>query len=272
MSIAGKLAHALVDGQSIGCTAIQIFTHSNRQWKIPPFKEEAVQEFKLVWQQTNIQSVVVHASYLLNIGSADKAIQKRSAQALIEELRRCALLDIPYLILHPGSAARSTPTASLEAIANNLDEVLETVPGKTMILLENMAGQGAILGASFEELALIRTHAHHKTRIGYCFDTCHAFAAGYDFRTPATYKNMWQQFDDILGLQHLKTIHLNDSKKELGSRVDRHEDIGKGALGLEAFRLLMHDAALAHIPKILETPLKEGLQDYVRNLNVLNEL
>ena len=270
MSIAGKPYQAIERGESIGCTAIQIFTKSNRQWKAKDLSEEGVSQFKKYWKDSSIRSIVAHASYLLNIGSPDRNTEKKSIEALEIELKRCAALDIPYLVLHPGSHANSDIDECLKRISKNLDYVLEKVP-HVNILLETMAGQGSQIGHTFEQLATIINESTHKRRIGICFDTCHAFAAGYDFRTEATYNQMWNEFDKKIGLHKLKVIHVNDSKKDLASRVDRHIAIGKGKLGLNAFELLFNDPRFFDIPKVLETP-KEDISEDKKNMDVIKGL
>lgn len=274
MSIAGGIENALIAGQSIDCTVIQIFTHSNRQWKMHPLKEENAELFKQMQKTSSIKSVVAHAGYLLNIGSPKAPMREKSVNVLIEELVRCQQLGIPALVLHPGAYLDGSPDECFEHIGKNIDHALANVPGTTMILIEVMAGQGTVVGSTFEELALIRQLVQHKSRVGICFDTCHAFAAGYDFTTKAGYEKMWKDFDRIIGLEHLKAMHFNDSKKECGSRVDRHEHIGKGKLGLEPFRLLLKDQRFVGVPKILETPHehKDILADYAQNLAILKSL
>ncbi len=274
MSIAGGLEKSIERGESIGCTTIQIFTKSNRQWHANPLSQSAIDLFKQTAAASTIDPIVVHATYLINIGAADKKVEAASVQALAKELATCQLLDIPYLVLHPGSFVNGTPQEGIARIINNLDTVLEIVPGKSMIILEIMAGQGSVMGTSFEQLATILAGAAHKKRLGICFDTCHAFAAGYDFRSEAGYTKMWHEFDTILGLDALKVIHVNDSKKGLGSRVDRHEHIGKGEIGLEAFSLLFNDPRFFDIPKILETPkeTEEPLIEDQKNMETIRGL
>lgn len=271
MSIAKGFDQAIRDGESIGCTTIQIFTHSNRQWHMKPIQQETIDTFKNTQKASTIKSIVVHASYLINIGSHNNEIREKSIKTLIEELRRCELLGIQYLVLHPGSAGSSSAEECIERIARGLDQAIKANPGNSMILLENSAGQGTSIGASFEQLALIKNLAHYKKRIGFCFDTCHAFAAGYDITNKEAYAKTWKQFNTILGLEHLKVIHLNDSKKTLGSRVDRHENIGKGIINLEAFSLLINDSRFVNVPKILETP-NDTLEGYKENLDILRDL
>lgn len=270
MSIAGHLSDAITRGESIACTAIQIFTKSNRQWHAKPLSPEEVIAFKKAWKQSSIQSIIVHASYLINIGSGDDHLEEKSRNALEIEFARCAELGIPYLVMHPGSHTQTSEQACLERISKNIDLVLEKIPHGT-ILLETMAGQGSQVGYTFEQIAHIIKQSTHKKRIGVCFDTCHAFAAGYDFSTEKTYHSMWQDFDKIIGIEKLKAIHVNDSQKECGSRVDRHADIGKGKIGLKAFELIFNDPKLFGVPKILETPRAE-LADYRKNMDTIEEL
>ncbi len=271
ISVNGGLEQAFIRGQSIGCTAIQIFTKSNRQWFCKPLTREAIDLFKKTWANSIIQSVVVHAAYLINIGSSNPEVIAKSTQALKEELSRCEQLGITYLVLHPGSRGTTPEKTSLTQIAEQLDQVLESTPGKTMVLLETMAGQGSNVGYQFEQLATIYQASRNKSRIGICFDTCHVFVGGYDMRTKETYERTWKLFDTILGLDLLKLIHINDSKKELGSRIDRHEHIGKGQLGYEPFRLLFNDQRFFDVPKILETP-KEQLADDLANMKKIVSL
>ncbi|HLJ31844.1 MAG TPA: deoxyribonuclease IV [Candidatus Babeliales bacterium] len=271
MSIAGEFKRAIERGESIGCTAIQIFTKSNRQWHAKAIGEKEAMEFKESWKASSITSIVAHASYLINIGSPDKAIEHKSVNALKIEMERCAMLDIPYLVLHPGSHSHTDEKICLERISHNLDELFKQVDGCS-ILLETSAGQGTNVGYNFEQLAYIIKLSHHKNRLGVCFDTCHAFTAGYDFTTEKSYHDLWKQFDKIIGLNKLKAIHVNDSKQVLGSCIDRHADIGKGKMGLKPFELLFNDPQFFDIPKILETPKKDGLEKDKKNMETLVSL
>ncbi|MCX5922782.1 MAG: deoxyribonuclease IV [Candidatus Dependentiae bacterium] len=271
VSIAGGFEKAIEHGESINCTAIQIFTKSNRQWAAKAITPEEASRFIDAKKQSFIQSVSAHATYLINLGSPDSATQKKSITAVTDELDRCHMLDIPFLILHPGASLSSSEEDCLQRITDNLNEAMSKATGNTMVLLENMAGQGSVIGYKFEHLAFIRKNSDFKSKVGVCFDTCHAFAAGYDFSTPKSYETMWQEFDATIGLSHLKVIHINDSKKECDSKVDRHEDIGKGKLGLEPFRMLFNDPQWFNIPKILETPA-DDLKDYVRNMESIKSL
>jgi deoxyribonuclease-4 len=271
ISISDGFSGAITQGESIGCTCIQIFTKSNRQWHAKPINPEDAKLFKKKWKDSTISDVIAHSSYLINIGSPDTATAKKSTQALAEELDRCAQLGITYLVLHPGSRLDASPEETLTTIARNLDIALEASDPSTVVLLETMAGQGSTVGANLEQLAAIRKQVTNKKRIGFCVDTCHIFAAGYDFTTKAHYEAFWKHFDDVLGLNHLKAIHLNDSKKEFGSRVDRHEMIGKGKIGTEAFELLCNDPRFFNVVKIVETP-KDSLEDDRKNIETLKGL
>jgi deoxyribonuclease IV len=268
MSVAGGFDQAVLAGESINCTTIQIFTKSNRQWKGKPITEHEITQFQQALKNSSIDPVVAHSSYLINIGSPNNEITEKSIIAVLDELQRCALLQIPFLVLHPGSRINQSIDQCLETIIKNLDIILSQDKGITTILLEIMAGQGSTVCYNFEQLAHIIKTIRHKKRIGVCFDTCHAWAAGYDFSNKEKYELMWQQFDTIIGLDKLKIIHMNDSKSGCGSFVDRHETIGKGSIGFEAFSLIMNDERFFDVPKILETP-KESLEDDVRNMNAL---
>jgi deoxyribonuclease-4 len=220
---------------------------------------------------------MAHATYLINIGSGQEDTLTKSRTLLKTELERCDQLGISYLVLHPGSYGSGSEQQCLKTIAASLDYVFGQYTGNTMVLLENMAGQGSSVCYSFEQLAEIRAHAKHKNKVGVCIDTCHAFAAGYDIRTPEAYDKVWQEFDQIIGLSHLKALHINDSKKPLGSRVDRHADIGQGNIGLEGFRLLFNDPRFFDVPKVLETPCEsddqqELLRRYAHNMQVIKGL
>jgi deoxyribonuclease-4 len=271
ISTSGGFEKAIERGESIGCTTIQIFTKSNRQWSAKPIKPEEALAFKKAQSQSIIQVVVAHCAYLINIGASSESIKNKSLTALKDELARCESLGIPYLVLHPGSNGGMSEFDCLQEIATGLDHVLQLVPGKTMILIETMAGQGNNLCYKFEHISQIIQLSQFKSRLGVCFDTCHVFAAGYDFRTEATYAQLWEEFDRVIGLEKLKVIHLNDSKKDLGSRVDRHEHVTKGQLGSEPFRLLLNDERFFAIPKILETP-KDSLSEDLMNMQTICSL
>lgn len=270
MSIAEGFEKAIEYGESIGCTAIQIFTKNNRRWNAKKITKEDSQKFKIALKNSSIKFIVAHASYLINIGSP-KRKHKKSVDALVKELNRCEKLGIPYLVIHPGSCLKTNEQECLDIITQNLDIALEKAHGKTMILLETMAGQGSSTCYTFEHIAYIIKKSKKKKRLGVCFDTCHVFAAGYDLRDKKSYVDTWKKFEKTIGIRKLKVIHINDSKKELGSRVDRHEHIGKGKLGSQAFKLLLTDKRFSNIPKILETP-KETLEEDAHNMAFIKKL
>ena len=273
MSIAGGLEKAIIRGESIDCTAIQLFTKSNRQWQAEQLTEQNISLFKQTANESVIKNIVAHASYLINLAAQETLIYKKSIDALLQEIKRCEQLDIPYLVVHPGSAGKQNRVMALQKIALALETILNQTAGKTMILLETVAGQGTSLGVTFEELAEIRNAVKTKNLIGICVDTCHIFAAGYDISSAGGYQETWKQFDSLIGLSHLKVFHLNDSMKGLASRIDRHANIGEGKIGLEAFTLLLNDPRFVNIPKILETPKgEEDLQDDLKNMDILRKL
>lgn len=267
VSIAGSFTHAIEEGVKIGCSAIQIFTKSNRQWKSKAIQNSDAEDFNKAQKNSSIKIVIAHASYLINLGSKSIETQTKSFDALIDEIERCQLLNIPFLILHPGTAEPENKALTLQLIGNYINQALEkTSQCNVTILIETMAGQGKSVGSTFEELAEILHYIINKKRIGICFDTCHAFAAGYNFTTEDGYKNVFQNFDEIIGLEFLKVFHINDSKKGLNSNIDRHENIGEGAINLQAFSMIINDGRFRLIPKILETPKSENLENDKKNL------
>lgn len=273
MSVSGGFFNAIKDADSIGCTALQIFTKSCRQWKSKPIETQDAELFIQTQKKSHIQVVISHASYLINLGSTTEEVRTKAYNALVDEIIRCNMLEIPYLVLHPGTAEKSEKDATLKNIGSQINKALEeTAPITTTILIETMAGQGKSVGSTFEELATILDQIKDKTRIGVCFDTCHAFAAGYDFTTKEGYNRTFQHFDDIIGLQYLKAFHINDSKKELNSHVDRHENIGQGCIPIQAFEMILNDIRFKFIPKILETPHEEDLKNDMKNLQTLLNL
>ncbi len=275
MSISEGLYKAFLRGKEVGCTTIQIFTKNSNQWKVKDLTEEEILKFKQAQKETGISPVVAHDSYLINLGSPDRELLQKSREAFLIELKRCDQLDIPYLVMHPGSHVGAGESEGIRRIAESLNWALEKTPGsRVMILLENTAGQGTNLGYRFEHLAEILERVEEKPRFGVCLDTCHLLAAGYDIRTEQGYQRTLQEFDGIVGLSRVKAIHVNDSKKGLGCRVDRHEHIGEGCLGLEAFRCFLKDERFKEVPKILETPKdkKNEAESDRKNLNRLREL
>lgn len=274
MSIAGGHALAFERLAQVGGEALQIFVKNQRQWRTAPLKKEAIAAFRAAWQDHNRLPVAVHDSYLINLAAPDPELAARSVVALADELTRAGLLGIPYLIMHPGAHGGDAVEAGLARFTANLDLALaEAGPAnEVMVLLETTAGQGTGLGSRFEELAAVIQASRFTDRLGVCLDTCHLFAAGYDIRTPATYAATFAEFDRVVGLERLHFFHLNDAKKELGSRVDRHEHIGRGKIGREGFRLLLNDPRFAAHPMVLETPKSKDLHEDKANLAVLRGL
>lgn len=273
MSIAGGVDKSLLEGKKVECDAIQIFTRSSRQWAAHPYGKEEIDLFKRNRKETGIGTVVAHDSYLLNLGSPDTALRKKSIAAFIDELERCETLAIAALIAHPGAHMGAGELAGIKTIARSIDQVHSACGGfKTKIALEITAGQGSCLGYRFEQIRDMIDATKQSERLGVCFDTEHAFAAGYDFRSRDGYASTFEQFDELIGIERLAAFHLNDSKKELGSRVDRHDHIGQGWLGVEAFRLLLNDFRFWGIPMCLETPKGKDLREDRDNLALLRSL
>ncbi len=272
-SIAGRVYKAFDRAESVGCETVQVFVKPNRAWAARPLGEEEIARFKARREETDIRPVVGHASYLLNLASPKDDLWVKSRDTLVLELERCEALDIPYLVLHPGSHVGSGEEAGLARVAQALGEVHAATPDlRCQILLENTAGQGSNLGYRFEQLAWLMEHAPEGERLGVCFDTCHAFGAGYDLRTPDEYAVTMDRFERVVGLERLKAIHLNDSKGALGSRKDRHEHIGQGQIGLAGFRCVLNDPRLAGLPGLLETPKGKELREDRENLATLRAL
>lgn len=273
MSVAGGVSKALERGRSIGCDTIQIFTRNNNRWHSKPIAPEEIERFREQVKTTGIWPVFSHAAYLINLASPDDALWEKSIAAFIDELERAEALGLMGVVLHPGSHMGSGEAVGIARIATALDRCHEATEGiQALTLLEVTAGTGDHLGYRFEQLAAIRERVKHPERVAFCFDTCHAFAAGYDFRTREGYEEVMALFDRVLGLERLKAVHLNDSKYPLGSRKDRHEHIGKGHIGLDGFRWLLNDPRLQDIPMVLETPKSPDMHEDVENLRVLRSL
>lgn len=268
MSIAGGYYKAAEAAQRVGCDCVQVFTKNNNQWRAKEITSKDIELFQNALANLSISHPISHASYLINLASPDDALWQKSLDAMIVELERADQLGIPYVVVHPGSYTSSTPEEGIARIAKGLNEIhRQRTKLKAITLLENTAGQGTNLGWDFGQLGAIRSQVKTPERVGYCFDTCHAHAAGYDMRTPQGFKETFAKFDKEAGLNSLFAFHLNDSKKELGSRVDRHEHIGQGDLGLEPFRMLLNDRRFVKTPMYLETP--KGEQDD-RDLDEIN--
>lgn len=273
-SIAGGVFEAIRRGHKAGCDTIQMFNKSNSQWRAKKILPKELDTYFRMIDETGISVATSHTSYLINIASADPELNEKSYLALKEEMERCALLRIPNLVMHPGAHVGTGEAAGLERIAANLNRLFaELAPSPVHLLLETTAGQGSTLGYRFEQLAQIISAVTPNHQLGVCLDTCHVFAAGYPLTDKSDYEQTIRQFDQQIGLSRLRIIHCNDSKKGLGSKVDRHEHIGQGMIGMEGFRNLMNDARLAAVPKILETPKdEETLAEDVENLARLRAL
>ena len=255
LSISGGLPRAVDRAEASGCAALQIFTKSAGQWRAREIPPEEIALFKRRVRQTGIRPVVAHNSYLINLAAADPALRERSIASLCDELDRAESLGLDGLVMHPGSYTSGTEHGGLQLIAEGLARIFEARPdAKTRILLEHTAGQGTNLGHRFEHLAEIIARLNGSRRVGVCLDTCHLIAAGYDICSEKGYEDTFRQFGRIVGFSRLKVFHFNDSKKPCGSRVDRHEHIGKGSLGLDPFRRILNDRRFEKLPMLLETP------------------
>ncbi|MDP1608613.1 MAG: deoxyribonuclease IV [Chlamydiales bacterium] len=269
-SAAGGAPNALYEGQEIGATTIQLFTSNQKQWQGRHISPEEVESWQKALKETDIQSVMSHDSYLINLGSPSPEAVHKSKKAFSEEIKRCHLLEIPLLNFHPGAATGATEERCLEMIIESLLEQEALLDqGKTRLLLETTAGQGTSVGHRFEHLGTIIKEVHHKIPIGVCIDTCHIFAAGYDIRTKEAWEKTLQEFDQIVGLKYLFAFHLNDSMKPLGCRVDRHAGLGDGEIGLECFQFLMTHPTVKDLPKYLETPV--GLEGWKKEISLLKK-
>jgi len=273
MSISGGVDKAFARGESVDLEVMQIFTKNNNQWVGKPIDTDTLRKYFTERERTGIDLVFSHASYLINLCATNKVTLDKSKDALLDELQRCDLLEIPYLVIHPGSHMGEGEEKGLKAVADTIDRVFRKIPkGNAILCLENTAGQGSNLGHAFEHLAQIRSLVKEPERIGYCFDTCHAFAAGYDLSTENSTKKVFREFDRVAGLDRLKVFHFNDSKKPLGSRRDRHDHIGRGEMGLECFRFLMRTRKFRDHPMALETPKSDDLHEDRENIETLRGL
>jgi len=274
MSVTGGLERAFDRIVQTKGEALQIFTRNQRQWIEPPLAPEAVSRFRARWRETGKMPLAVHDSYLINLASPDPLMERKSMEAFRAEIRRAEMLGIPFLIMHPGAHMGAGIEPGLRRLTANLDTVFRgTRSGvEVTVLLEITAGQGTGLGSRFEEPAYVIEHSRFPDRLGVCVDTAHLFAAGYDFRTPTAYSDTLSRLDEVIGLERIRFFHLNDSLRELGSRVDRHTHIGKGAIGLEGFSLFLNDPRFKNHPMVLETPKGPDLKDDMKNLRTLRKL
>ncbi len=273
MSIGGGVHRAIERSCSINSNAMQIFVKNNMQWFARPFTRDEIRAFLDHAQRGQLDSVFAHANYLINLAATNPQFHANSRQALSEELVRANRLELPFLVLHPGAHLGAGEEAGLNKIIGSIDHVLAGIPKvKTKIALETTAGQGSCVGHRFEHLAAIMNNVRQPERLVVCLDTAHVFASGYDLSTERATKKMFAEFDRTIGLDRLAALHLNDSKTARGSRVDRHEHIGKGQIGLPAFGLIMRDRRFRKIPKVLETPKGKELAEDVENMQTLRDL
>ncbi len=273
MSISGGLHKAVERAVAAGCGTLQIFTRSSNQWKGKPVSDSDAALFRQTFAASGLHEIISHDIYLINLAAPPGETRDKSLAAFSEEMATCAKLGISKIVMHPGSHTTDTPAAGLQRVIEAFDQLLAAVPQyEGLILLETTAGQGTNLGRHFEELRTIIDGSKTPHRFGICFDTCHTFAAGYDTTSPQGYAAVMDQFDRILGLERLQCFHFNDSKKGLGSRVDRHDHIGQGMLGLEPFRQILNDPRFTKVPKILETPKGDADEMDRTNLALLRGL
>src|SRR5262245_9489350 len=273
MSIRGGVSMAIERARSIRCTAMQMFVKNNMQWFARPLTSEEIRAFLNHVQRGELLSVFAHANYLINLAATNPQFHANSIRALAEELVRADQLELPFLVLHPGAHLGAGEEAGLKRIANSIDEVFRKIPKvKTKIALESTAGQGSCIGHRFEHLAHIIANVREPQRLRVCLDTAHLFAAGYEIGSESGVRKTFREFDRVIGPNRLAAIHVNDSKTGLGSRVDRHEHIGKGRIGLHAFRFIMRSPQISKIPKVLQTPKGKDLAEDVMNLKTLREL
>lgn len=256
VSIAGGVENAPVNAQKIGAKAFALFTKNQRQWSAAPLTPESIELFKQRCEEYGYEAkhILPHDSYLINLGNPEKEALEKSRAAFLDEMQRCEQLGLDRLNFHPGSSLKKVSDEEcLRTIAESINITLDKTQGVCAVI-ENTAGQGSNLGYSFEQIAYIIDRVEDKSRVGVCIDTCHAFAAGYDLKSESGFQETFEHFEEVIGFKYLKGMHLNDSKKGVGSHVDRHEDIGRGELGIAPFRMLMHDKRFDDLPLVLETP------------------
>lgn len=273
MSTTGGLSTAFARARQIGINTMQIFTKNQNRWEQKPTPPEEIERWRQAQAETGVAPVVSHAAYLLNLGTPDEANWQKSVNALADELTRAEQLGLLGVVFHPGAHMGTGEEAGLQRIIAGIDRAHAATPDfRTLTLVEGTAGQGTALGYRFEHLKAIRDGVQAPERVAFCLDTCHLFAAGYDIRTPEEYAATLAEFDRVVGCKLIKCFHFNDSKKALGSRVDRHDHIGAGELGISAFGLFLNDSRFADTPMILETEKSDDMHEDVENLRVLRGL
>ena len=270
LSISGGVQKAVIEANREGFDALQIFLKNSNRWEGPPLKEKDIEIFKEEWNKNRDLEIYAHTGYLINIGGEGENLVK-SMNLLNDELHRSTLLGVEYLVLHPGNHLGAGVDEGIKRIAANLDRTFERSSSSAEILLETTAGQGTSLGHRFEHIRDIMALSSYNSRLAVCLDTCHIFAAGYDMSTPEGYEEMITAFDRIIGIDKLRLIHLNDSKKDMGSHVDRHDHIGKGIIGEKGFEMLLTDDRIKHVDVVLETPVDDESSNRV-NLETVNRL
>jgi deoxyribonuclease-4 len=273
MPIAGGIEKAPLNGLKTGCSVMQVFTKNSNQWQAKPLEPERIKKYLGNLADSGIKSVASHDSYLINLASPDEASREKSLNAFIDEIERASLLKIPYLVFHPGSHLGSGENEGLNLVADCMNKAIaKTRSSEVTLAIETTAGQGTNLGYKFEHITYLIENIKDKRRVGVCLDTCHVFAAGYELRTEEGYKRTFGEFDRLIGLDKLVFFHINDSKKDFGTRVDRHEHLGKGFIGEKCFEMLVNDKRFFKIPMVLETPKGPDLKEDIENLAVLNRL
>jgi len=276
MSIAGHPHKALLRGRETGCQVIQIFTRHRMKWSARKLSKREIDDFYRIRKETSITPMAIHNSYLINLASPNPDARRRSLSLLMDEMEWAELLQIPYVVMHPGSHMGDGEKVGLERVAEAINMIHDrTEDYRVKILLETTAGQGTNLGYRFEHLAEILEQTESRERLGVCFDTCHVFAAGYDFRTEEAYRQLLRAFDKIIGLELLKLFHINDSKTRLGSKIDRHDHPGDGFIGLQPFSFFLNDPMFTDLSFLIETPKginENGIDRDIVNLNLFKSL
>lgn len=271
VSTSGGMGNAPENGVRLGCEAIQVFTRNQMQWRPKPLSEQEIERYRQAFRESGLKAAFSHSSYLINLASPQDSKRVQSQMAFQDEIDRCVQLGIPSLVFHPGAHLGTGVKAGLRTIVESLNDILTRKKNKGIQLLaETTAGQGSSLGCTFEQLAEILEGVKEKKSLGICLDTCHVFAAGYDLRTRKTYETTMKELEAVVGLAKVRAVHLNDSKKELGSQVDRHAAIGEGCLGVDAFELIVNDPRFSEIPMVIEIPGDEEADR--RSLRLLKKL
>ena len=271
VSIAGKIYEAVDRAKALNCECMQIFSRNPRGWQAAKLDKADVEEFKKRRKEAGITPLVVHIPYLINLASPEDRLYEKSIQAYLEDIRRADLLSAEYFVTHLGSHKGKGRDLGIDRFARALDKIIKELKPKVKILLENTSGSGNWLGGDFEDIAEIMTKSHQKDKLGLCFDTCHAYAAGYDIKNKKGLDETLKKIDKLIGIKKLKLIHINDSKGDLGSHLDRHQHIGKGKIGRDGFKLILHHPKLRDLPYVLETP-KEDVKSDPMNLKTVRSI